>query len=773
MDRLFVLHRKDAGFSLLEVLIAVVVLSVGLLALAALQGALTRSSADAKMRGRVAAMLTTHMDSLRNGGYGNLTVGTTTFDVVDACDGDSTDWLDCAREQAGLPTLDVEQVITVWFGAGSFASSNAEQDPALPQFKRIVLTSTWTDTGGVDHSQSITSDVSSMSLTNNIVVPPDPLATPTGGPIVRTISPATAGVIPIAISNDSNAATTNPMPELVGQQNNQQIVGTRFSVLNYASSFGSSVVIQKRFDNEVVKCRCQYGAGGVNLPEIYRTALWPAIWTGEGYEVADVSGTAPGQTHASGPRAGVQQSALCQECCRDHHDNDLNAEVRFDPERTGSLAKHNPDANGVLVPVVDMQAGEYVDSCRLIRVDGFWRTASDAYERNHSLLETQPQGSVEAKSGLPTTAAVDAYDDFVRQYLRAYTGADAFYPEGTFGHNAGEINIAAVSNTDYRYLHVRGLYVDYLEEEALEKLAEVRADTDDQGQCPTDTPNEECVMPYLPFTTVNLTEIANWLEVPADPPADPPGTAPGYITVNERNLLSNTPAQPSGGRTVGVAEGSSFAESSIRRSSSGIAVSSVLTDIDGVDTDDDGDILYDRQEFQVGPGNGPAFNVLVTGGGGNPFVFFTLGTDVGIECLKPSGPQHRCVASEGAVLGGSGAVIVSNYWRETTQSIRVTTTCNGQGATETIAVPIFSNYRVDTALVNGVPATLIDAPVNDIKITESTTIQFASIAQGALVEITLVEEAGSPIQATIASCTTNGGGNKINNIVWNKPWTQP
>jgi prepilin-type N-terminal cleavage/methylation domain-containing protein len=145
--------RQDRGFSLLEVLIAVVVLSVGLLALAALQGNMTRHSADAKVRGRVAAMLSARMDALRNGGYGNLSLGTPPPFVsnmtMDCNDGLNNDWLDCAREQAGLGSLQVSQTINVWYGAGGFASSTTEQDAALPQFKRITLTSTWTDAAGI------------------------------------------------------------------------------------------------------------------------------------------------------------------------------------------------------------------------------------------------------------------------------------------------------------------------------------------------------------------------------------------------------------------------------------------------------------------------------------------------------------------------------------------------------------------------------------------------------------------------------------------------
>jgi prepilin-type N-terminal cleavage/methylation domain-containing protein len=778
----FVLHRKSTGFSLLEVLIAIVVLSVGLLALAALQGSLTSSSADAKVRGRVAAMLTTHLDELRSGGYGTIPIGAAqTFNTVDPCDGDATDWLDCARIEAGLAQLSVTQSVAVWFGTASFAASNVAQDPSLPQFKRITLTSSWTDARGSTHQQSIATDVSSMALTNNIVIPPPPNALPTGGPLVRTINPATNGVIPIALSTEATSATSNPVPELVGQSHNQEIVGTRFNVLNYTPpGFGNSVVIQKRFENEIVKCKCKYGAGGVNLPEIYRTAQWPAIWTGDRYEVHVPDGNtlaqAPGQTRNSGPKNGVEQSALCQECCRDHHDTGNYGEVRFDPERlNGETAKYDLNGSNQLVAVNNTNNGDYVDSCRLIRVDGFWRTASDLYERQYGMLETRPVSSVLAKNGLPTTNATSLYTTFVKNFLAQYTGNSSGPPsnaQSTFNATTAfdvptVIPISTPSNTDYRYLHGRGLYVDHLEQKARDKLSDVIADTDPQGRCPPSSPPEDCVMPYLPFTTANLTEIAKWVS-----------DNPSVLTVNSANLLSTDPTQPSGGRTIGKSNGTGKNETTMRRSNSGVAVSSVLTTLAGVDPEDNGelsanDLLTDKQDFQVGgSASGASFDVRVTGGGANPFVFFTLGTDVNTECLKPAGGDHHCATAPGTVLPLPGAVKFSNYWIETTVSQQLTAVCNGRVATDTVAVPTFRNYVVTAATVNGVNGT-IGASVNDNKITESTTVDFGIIAQGALVLATLTEQVGSPTSATITSCTTNGGGNKINNIVWNKPWTLP
>jgi hypothetical protein len=66
---------------------------------------------------------------------------------------------------------------------------------------------------------------------------------------------------------------------------------------------------------------------------------------------------------------------------------------------------------------------------------------------------------------------------------------------------------------------------------------------------------------------------------------------------------------------------------------------------------------------------------------------------------------------------------------------------------------------------------VIGAAVNDAKRTESTTLTFSSIAQGALVLVTLAEQAGSPQLATIASCTA--AGSKFKSIVWNMPWAAP
>ena len=184
MSRSYLAKKNALGFSLIEIMIAVVVLATGLLALAALQGSLARNSAEAKVRGRVAAMLSARMDQLHAGGYDAVTdddAGAT--NVAEDCATSARPWLCTAAKDAALAndattgnSLSVDQDVSQLFGAvGGTSFTNTVTDPDTDaQFKRVRLTATWSDVSGNQKTLTMSSDISALALRSSLVPPPDP-----------------------------------------------------------------------------------------------------------------------------------------------------------------------------------------------------------------------------------------------------------------------------------------------------------------------------------------------------------------------------------------------------------------------------------------------------------------------------------------------------------------------------------------------------------------------------------------------------------------------
>lgn len=791
MNRIYRTPGRSGGFSLIEVMIAVVVLATGLLALAALQGSLTRSSAEAKVRSRVAALLSARMDELRAEQYD----GAVSLANADGCDVDlgADDFVPasfCAETGMAPNALRVAQEVRIWSSPTTAAAFTEGRNPTVgagePEFKRVVLQATWQDSGSDPRPRvlAVTSDLSALALRDSLLPPPAASGTASGTPVVRTDNPAGPGVIPIAVGGGDATAASNPRPELVGKNNNTTVTGTRFDVLTYNGLTGAAV-IQRRVETAVIKCECRLGAGGNNLPEIYRKSEWPAVWTGERYDLyvpTPKTTAAPGQGKNSGPKPNVDQSPLCQECCRDHFDGNSTSVARFDPERADSHNHFLVDGAGKLVAQSATDT-DYVEACRVLRVDGFWRTAADMYSRQYGLLATETVNGKEAATGVPDSSATASYQTFVKDYLVQYDGNTATAPAGAqakFDESARNLNapqdvdIATPSSSDYRYLHGRGLYVDYLEPKALAKIKAVLADTGANGECPTGSDKAECILPYLPFTTVNVTELVRWKAVDAN-----------IISVNSGNLLGANPSQPSGGRTIGVKKGATDNGSRINMSNFGLAASSdaLFNTIEGVDTVDAATVGTDKQLFDVGgdnspPSSGDQFNVRVSGlTTQDPDVFYSVGTSG--ECFRPdAASDYRCSTNTNGISGGT--VTVSQYWREYNTLVRnhTTTVCvdnqgNPKNATADVNFPTFANYEVAFARIGSVSGSYPVSGTPDGKKTEATSITFGpELIDGALVEVGFREQ-GTPTKATIKSCTTNGGGNQINNIVWDKPWENP
>lgn len=758
---------RARGFSLLEVLVAAVVLATGLLALAALQAALSRNASDARARSQVAAFVDLAVERVRNAarGAGFSDVPPTATAWVDPW---TAAELAAVEASAGVSNLDVAVTGTQYDGRGG---AFVEYDPAVsgaitlsaPQYKEVHVTATWTDATGASRRYDLATIVSPRTTTDSSI----PFAAPTGGtndqiePVVRTPSPVEDGVIPIAIGDNSDTAATNPRPIISGGN----VIRTSYEVLTYRNEDDGSVRQQRRVETAVVACECSAGAAPTGAQ--FENAQWPAYWNGERYVLyaptadVDPAGTAAG----TGPSEGVTQDVLCTECCRDHHDGAGDQHVEFDPFRQDAHDHYRLDGGSL---VEALPGEDYIEACRMIRVDGFWRTAQDLDAKHFGLLETDSF----ATSPIPDAAAQDAYEDFAIEFLKTNympeqtaLAADAVYE--SFGLNApADIDISRPEPKDERYLHARGLYVDNLEDEVEDKIAQAHAN------CTRANP-EECILPFLAFTSINVTEAAFWEAEDSS-----------KLTVDSDGFVVFRPNNPNRGRVNAIATAMpntlTNVVSSIQPSNSGVAVRSR-----GVDPEDDVDAL-DTQAFQilggVGTGESGAFTVALTGlpaANRSPGVGWAIGTSGG-NCQGPS--PYNCATSVDISSGGTATVTVASYNRFEDRTGTATITCpnspNGStdDSTHTYTangqkrLKYCQNYQVSSVSTGGVIGTILrEGSVGDPNTgtgSEATEITFP-VSEGAALSIGFTFQAET--LAPVATCTFKNNGSLETAVFANCP----
>src|SRR5690606_34908843 len=174
---------------------------------------------------------------------------------------------------------------------------------------------------------------------------------------------------------------------------------TNFDIYTYSALNDGTARAQARVETSIVGCRCSRANADAS-----GTAFRPAFWNGTRYETPEEAPYAPPAGQARDGNRPVEQSDLCQACCRDHHDDE-----------TGTLgAKFSPRRNQhTHFDGLDTATGEYDEACRLIRVDGFMRVAPDMYNEHFNLLKT----ANEFESPPPDDDAASLYQDFVIDFL--------------------------------------------------------------------------------------------------------------------------------------------------------------------------------------------------------------------------------------------------------------------------------------------------------------------------------------------------------------------
>src|SRR5580765_2470005 len=452
---------KHRGFSMMDVLIAILVLAVGLLALGVLQGTLTRNAADARIRSQIAAYSQGVADVMRARGYDAFTSIPSVTANAASCVSSPTllQKLQCNaynwQNSAGMSNVSTAITSTKMYGQsdGPFKSTapTGGVSGASAQYKAVNITTTWTDAQGQTRTLAYDTTVSTATVnpSDNSLDLSSFIKTSVS-PQVRESSPGNVpGVIPIAIgqtsgpnATDINAAATNPKPVV-------SYTGTTFSQYTYnASTLGGDLITQ-RVDTKVIQCSCKSKSGGNSTNSgllssgIPQQPNQPTYWDGYHYVSpaanqsvqVTTSGSGTAKTYASNTMAdssATSNDTDCDVCCRDR--NDPASATTSNPVLFDSFSgdanhyKWGTDTNGIPAPVVS--TASYQQACRLIRVDGVYATATDAHNSFFNLLATdtcQAQGTSAAPSGcisnlpasdtIPSSSTETSYSDFVKEYL--------------------------------------------------------------------------------------------------------------------------------------------------------------------------------------------------------------------------------------------------------------------------------------------------------------------------------------------------------------------
>jgi type II secretory pathway pseudopilin PulG len=386
-------YRKQNGFSILEVVIGIFIFVVGMLALAALQGALTRSMADAKLRTTAVNLADRAIERQR--GFTQLLTAATPGEPF-AYNDIVTPGTDPTEPRDGVNyTIDMN-VTDYYYQLATDTFTTANTGLALSSdYKQVDVTVRW-DTvqdfraGEGEEIDSGDLKTGSVTLTSSI---PAVVTSASGRvsdesdgsdmDISVTYEPGLNQDI-IALSLDQNKFKESllPEPDVI---RTDELVQTTFDVITYSSNLVSTFLRREEF--ATVSCECEYNDADGTL------ARRPAIWAGDEYAGGHFV------EKPYGVSANNLQSSLCDSCCRDHHDgpagqtgdsSDLFANVYgpFKSDGTGGAGAPATEYSGTEresdhkhyqndATTIAGDGDDYLEVCRLVRVDGFFRVAQD------------------------------------------------------------------------------------------------------------------------------------------------------------------------------------------------------------------------------------------------------------------------------------------------------------------------------------------------------------------------------------------------------------
>ena len=532
--------RHSSGSVLLDVLLAIVIFVIGMLALASLQGNLTRSSADGNARTMGTNVAEELIETKRTFVSLRTANGTPAYQEI-------VDETISPIDRGGIEYTVVMTVDDWYFMPDSVSITQdtgdlpSNQDTTISDFKYLELAVSWespefqisegTPTSGRLGSGSfvVSSIVPSIPQLGSAQVAADDDGA-LGTPPIEYTPGARPDIVAIDLDGSKFKESRTPMPDVI---RSDELVETWFDVITY--NIANNTVFLRREEFVVLTCECTWHSNP-GTP----SGFLPTIWNGVEY-VTGADGKKVAKAY--GTSANNQQSQYCDTCCRDHHDPDKanpgNDEV-YDPARLNKTPVWSEDGGqsndrdhlhytrankGGLSEATNNKT--YVEACRMVRKDGFMRVAQDFRQEGfHSF----PEGF------LDTLAGVENYSDYVTESVTDFYDAprNELLRPGDLGYDFPGDRLTSLGGIDdfdttqlpllgldSQQMRSRGIYIDYQSDELVTLLAclgpALIVDKDTAGDV-CGAPGVDNILQVLPFYDVQTTWLAWWNSDPAGDP---------------------------------------------------------------------------------------------------------------------------------------------------------------------------------------------------------------------------------------------------------------
>jgi len=548
------------GFSLMEVLIGIAIFAIGMLALASLQGALTRSTAEAKVRTTAVNVAEQIIEGQRGfaqvlgGGFSfasivDVPVGAP-ITVIQLFDGTVTRYEPGDTVPTGVDgiTYTVTQDVTDYYYdlATDAFTETVPTGAVIPDYKTVVVNVAWNDdrnyvidegtqtTGNLGGGfVEVSATISNISVASAIqvaeqddkdIIAPDIVYTPGANP----------DIVSLQLGPTKFKESLTPEPTVYRDN-----LETRFDVVTYSQSAGAAIFL-RREEFVAVSCECTlYDEDESNQGKT------PAIWAGDEYTEPELVTKDYGV-----PIPNVSQSSLCDTCCRDHHDGGGSA--LYDPSRPldeysgydSSLPDEysGGDHNHYFIRggswSVAGDGDDYIEACRFIRKDGFFRLTQDfrleglnTFQADYLITEDQVDdystyvtGEVYVKADLTTYVPLAILlDDGYQLHASApkiETAPRTASPATTVATGDltfGYASLPTATNADFQQLRSRSLYIDNLSSDLRAVITCIENESDpilamgcESGDVKLDRTGSTNILELIPFFEVQTTFLNDW-----------------------------------------------------------------------------------------------------------------------------------------------------------------------------------------------------------------------------------------------------------------------